>query len=764
MKNLFRLLVPIGCLWTWSVQAVTGILAGPVYNPVTTHTYFLLPSNDWTAAEAMAVSMGGHLVTVNDAAENDWIVSTFSSFGGQPRALWIGLNDAAHEGVFVWSSGEPVAYTHWEAYQPDNGSFYYPSENYVMVWPSPGPRSPGYWNDSTGSNMVVNFSFQVYGVVEVTPNTWTNPVSGYWDVATNWSAGLPNSNQSEVVIFNAGSKAVGIQPTTPINFPGAMTVRNLRVGGVPPDVNLLLMNYFDPTTPLRVLNDFNLDANGRVLMLYSGLNVSNAFNLHGLFDQEGGELDFTNSLASIMQIEGGHFNLTNGYVLGKNMYLGGANDGYVNAGGLVSLDWLVLGSKPSVPGSTGGGNYLLRSGWLIVGEHELVGENGFGTLTQKGGTNSTSDLAVGNGTYQKNGGELFAGQVRVLAPSAPIFAPPAGILTHAGGTATISNVLSLAGQGSRSNPRTATFNMFGGTLSTPRIQLDVAAVFAQTNGTVNVANELFIDDNGGIVPSHYYLSGGSLFTMNASVSSSYPDTGSFNQSGGTHRVTDTLWLNGNALYQLSGGTITVPNLVFTGNINNPPQFFVLGGPSFSITNQTISSTGGSIVIQDSAQQFGRLTMSSDSGINLAGNSAILRFADSHTNSWASQLFGVIPRLTVFNWNGSTNGGGTDQLVFGTSSSALTASQVAQIYFVHPAGFAPGTNPARILSSGEVVPMPRPTLNAQRNGTNLVLSWPGNATLQRATNVVGPYFDVSNATSPYSANVHQFPRQFFRLRN
>src|SRR5262245_1632938 len=86
-------------------------------------------------------------------------------------------------------------------------------------------------------------------------NNWTNLTSSNWDVATNWSAGVPNSSQSEVRITNAGSKAVAIQPTTPINFSNSMTVQNLRVGGIAPDTNLLLLNFFGTTTPLRVLND-----------------------------------------------------------------------------------------------------------------------------------------------------------------------------------------------------------------------------------------------------------------------------------------------------------------------------------------------------------------------------------------------------------------------------------------------------------------------------------------------------------------------------
>jgi len=274
-------------------------------------------------------------------------------------------------------------------------------------------------------------------------NDWIAPGSGSWDVATNWSAGLPNSSQSEVRITNANSKAVAIQPSTPVNFPASMTVQNLRVGGVAPDTNILLLNFSGTTTPLRVLNNLNVEPNGHLQMLYSGLNFSNTLNLNGVFDQTSGELTFTN-FTSIMQIEGGHFNLTNGLVTGANLYLGGATNGFAyQDSGLVSLYWLGLGDKPTVPGSTGGGTYVLQTGWLIVGT-ELIGDNGFGTLTQNKGTNSASQLNVGNGIYVKNDGGLFAGEINVDAPNGSIISPPSAILNHAGGTATITNDLRLA--------------------------------------------------------------------------------------------------------------------------------------------------------------------------------------------------------------------------------------------------------------------------------------------------------------------------------
>jgi Immunoglobulin I-set domain/Immunoglobulin domain len=59
---------------------------------------------------------------------------------------------------------------------------------------------------------------------------------------------------------------------------------------------------------------------------------------------------------------------------------------------------------------------------------------------------------------------------------------------------------------------------------------------------------------------------------------------------------------------------------------------------------------------------------------------------------------------------------------------------------------------------------QPTLLFVRNGTNFILSWSGSFTLQSATNVVGPYSDVSSATSPYTNSLSAAGQMFFRLRN
>jgi hypothetical protein len=482
--------------------------------------------------------------------------------------------------------------------------------------------------------------------------------------------------------------------------------------------------------------------------------------VQGVFDQEGGELTFTHADTSHLQVDGGRLNLTNAVVTGVNMYLGGTNDSRVHhESALVNLNSLWLGYGPGMF-SSNQGTYVLQNGWLIVSGHAFVGYYGFGTLIQNGGTNSMADVTVGNGHYVKSGGGLFVGEVRVLGSTAP--GSDLGAMSYEAGTGFITNRLRLVGQ----DGKQAHFTMTGGALTTRRIEIQQLGRVTHWDGTLQVTEELFIEDRES---GHYGLYGGTLLSARStishiSMSSQYMAPSQFSQGGGTHIVSGHLTMNGNARYLLSGGTVTAPDIVLTGELGDPPQFWVSGAPPYRVNNDRITLTGGAVVMDNSAQQFGHLTLTTDSGINLAGSAAIVRFADSHTNSW--QWFGQTPVIKVYNWNGTTNGGGADQLSFGTDGTGLTASQAAQIQFINPAGFAPGTYPGRILATGEVVPVgqvPAGALSYQYNGTQLVLSWPAGFRLQSAINVVGPYNDVTNV-SPYSVDVNRLPMEFFRLSN
>jgi Lectin C-type domain len=154
-----------------------AVIGGPVTNAANGHVYYLLSQNNWTASQAEAVSLGGNLVTINDQAENDWVFQTFGSYGGQRRALWIGLTDREQEGTFTWVSGEISAFRSWSLVQPDNGSGA-AVENYTYFWfpnfNGDGPTD-GKWNDSSDVTSVHGVG--IFGVVEVSgPPVPSTPV------------------------------------------------------------------------------------------------------------------------------------------------------------------------------------------------------------------------------------------------------------------------------------------------------------------------------------------------------------------------------------------------------------------------------------------------------------------------------------------------------------------------------------------------------------------------------------------------------------
>ncbi|MSR39990.1 MAG: hypothetical protein EXS02_14265 [Planctomycetes bacterium] len=97
----------------------TGLVFGQglnwVPNPANGHLYAMTQAMSWAAAEALGVQQSGHLATIRNAQENAWLLSTFGS-----STPWIGFNDFATEGSFVWSSGEPVTYTNWPPGEPNN--------------------------------------------------------------------------------------------------------------------------------------------------------------------------------------------------------------------------------------------------------------------------------------------------------------------------------------------------------------------------------------------------------------------------------------------------------------------------------------------------------------------------------------------------------------------------------------------------------------------------------------------------------------------
>jgi Ca2+-binding RTX toxin-like protein len=122
---------------------------GPVFS-FNNNLYILSEVDSWTNAQAQAQALGGNLVAINDAAENQFLLD---SFGGS-ETFWFGFTDAASEGTFTWVNGDPVTYTNWDIGEPNNLG----DEDYGTFRPN------GFWND-----LSENFD-SLRGIIELNDN------------------------------------------------------------------------------------------------------------------------------------------------------------------------------------------------------------------------------------------------------------------------------------------------------------------------------------------------------------------------------------------------------------------------------------------------------------------------------------------------------------------------------------------------------------------------------------------------------------------
>jgi lectin-like protein/PEP-CTERM motif-containing protein len=181
MKTSITNLLSAGIVALVAVYASTSLavtpISGPIVDPGTGHTYYLLSNSDWTDAQSEALTLGGNLVTINDAAENAWVSQTFTNFGGVQRNLWIALNAAGFDGTiasnYSWIDGSSSAYRDWAPSQP--GFTGNPANEYTYIIPG-GNNNSGEWNNIPNqltAGYQSNPAIPNFGVVEVVPEPST---------------------------------------------------------------------------------------------------------------------------------------------------------------------------------------------------------------------------------------------------------------------------------------------------------------------------------------------------------------------------------------------------------------------------------------------------------------------------------------------------------------------------------------------------------------------------------------------------------------
>jgi hypothetical protein len=83
------------------------------------HTYLFCPTpSTWSQAATACKGIGYAMVSIGSAQEDNFVFTTANTISNQK--WWIGFNDIAAEGNFVWDGGSPVTYTNWEPGEPND--------------------------------------------------------------------------------------------------------------------------------------------------------------------------------------------------------------------------------------------------------------------------------------------------------------------------------------------------------------------------------------------------------------------------------------------------------------------------------------------------------------------------------------------------------------------------------------------------------------------------------------------------------------------
>lgn len=108
------LLVCVLGLFALDANAVPTVFNGHEYEVILSEGIF------WSNADAAAQSSGWYLATIASQDESDFIKSLLGTGYSDRSHFWLGANDVAVEGTFVWVDGTPFVFTDWIGGEPNN--------------------------------------------------------------------------------------------------------------------------------------------------------------------------------------------------------------------------------------------------------------------------------------------------------------------------------------------------------------------------------------------------------------------------------------------------------------------------------------------------------------------------------------------------------------------------------------------------------------------------------------------------------------------
>ena len=328
---------------------------------------------------------------------------------------------------------------------------------------------------------------------------WIGDNGGYWDNSANWSSNDGGSG-------GAGQPLAGEDVYLTQSFSGSDLTVEYR-NAINPNARLGTLYIVGFGSGLLTLDQSN-GSQLKTTREYIGTIGRGAYNQSSGTNAVSGELRLGyysgslgtynlqgGSLSSATETLGfsgaGAFTQSGGTnTLSGTLYFGnysGSSGTYDLQGGSLSSNWQVIGN--------GGAGALSQSGGSLTTNNQIIGMYGPGAVSQTGGASTVSGTlylgyyTAGSGTYSLGGG---SGSPSLSAQNEDIGYSGGASFSQSGGTNTVGNTLTL---GNNSGSHGA-YDLQGGSLSAPTVNLKSGGTFAQSGGTLNVAT---FNQQGGTV-------------------------------------------------------------------------------------------------------------------------------------------------------------------------------------------------------------------------------------------------------------------------
>jgi hypothetical protein len=427
--------------------------------------YAIVQGPSWEQAEANAQKLGGHLVTINDAAENEFVWNTLGT------NKWIGLSDAKVEGDWEWSSGEPISYENWVGWARNQG----PTEDYGWLWGA----YPGQWDDNNLTGEWGGPSPVTQGIAEIKLTGSTPPTNLNLDDQPN-----------KVELTGSGS---GTADGTPFS-----NVQSIDLKGGDDTVTIGTSGSVSSLIGGSGSDLLNLNSNNNAVTITatgsgsSGLTSFSGFEtLKTLAGDDTVTLSNSAGTTAALTLDAGGGNDTLVANASNNLLtLTGVNEG--------TLDQVSFSDVENVRLGDGDDSIVFEAGGQLTGL--LDGGNGNNTLTLPGGT----PISIGGEGIGVPGGGTAIGVGAVQGGG-----------TNSIATNDLANSVNLAGAGS---------GVVDGTAFTSIQSIDLKG--GNDSATIGTAGSLAGLLNGGSGTDELILNGGAnAFSINADGTGTANGTG-----------------------------------------------------------------------------------------------------------------------------------------------------------------------------------------------------------------------------------------------